>query len=85
MVINKSNIMMIKEIIITPLDITCKHITDFTCVRTIDRTAAIKDKIVDETIDTKVSSATCFSVLAMIIKRTAIASNGSSYARSRIS
>ena len=54
---------MIKKIIITPLDITCKHITDFTCVRTIDRTAAIKDKIVDETIDTKVSSATCFSVL----------------------
>ena len=45
MVINKSNIIIIKEIIIIPLDIICKHITDFTCVRTIDRTAAIKDKI----------------------------------------
>ena len=32
MVINKSNIMMIKEIIITPLDRICKHITNFACV-----------------------------------------------------
>ena len=55
--------MMIKEIVTTLLDIICKHIADFACVRTIDRTAAIKDKIVEETIDTNVSLATCFSIL----------------------
>ena len=46
-----------------PMDILCKAISAVNCVRIIDKTAAIKDSRVAETIDTKVSWVTCFSIL----------------------
>lgn len=54
--------MIIRELPKTPIDITFKIIFDPICVRKIDKMAAISDIKVVETIDTKVSSATCFSV-----------------------
>ena len=54
--------MITREIVTSAADIICRHSTFFICVRIIDSTAAIKDKTVEETIDTKVSSATCFSI-----------------------
>ena len=45
------------------VDKNCKQISESICVRTIAIIAAINDRTVEDTIDTKVSSATCFSSL----------------------
>lgn len=63
LVISRSSIIIISEQLKRTVDVSFKTYVDFTCVSRIDNTAAISDINVAETIDTKVSSATCFSVL----------------------
>lgn len=62
-VINKINIIIIKDNAKIIADIISKQSWESVCVRTIEATAANNDRMVAETIDTKVSSATCFSIL----------------------
>ncbi len=79
LVINKSNIMIMSELPERTIDATLTTISDAACVRTMDKTAAINDIKFAETIDTKVSSATCFSVsLLLSILLTITAANPNS-------
>lgn len=55
--------MIIRDKVKIAVDIICNKNLESICVRMIDRIAANNDKIVEETIDTNVSSATCFSIL----------------------
>ena len=63
----------------SPIDVIFKIISDSICVSRIDKTAEINDIRVAETIDTKVSSATCFSfLLSLSILLTITAANPNS-------